>query len=87
MSDLGVSIVTNRNTSSTDHASFDRVGIPGFQFVQDNLDYFTHTWHTHLDGIDHVQAEDLRQSAVVIATLAYLTAMRNEPLPRKPLQL
>lgn len=87
MSDLGVSIVTNRNTASTDHSSFDRLGIPGFQFVQDNLDYFSHTWHTHLDGIDHVQAEDLRQSAVVVATLAYLTAMRDEPIPRKPLQL
>lgn len=85
MADLGVSIVTNNNTASTDHASFDRVGIPGFQFVQDRLDYFPHVWHTHLDGMDHVQAEDLRQSAVVIASLVYLTAMRDEPIPRKPM--
>ena len=83
MADIGVRTVTNRNTGSTDHISFDRVGIPGFQFVQDNLDYFTHVHHTHLDGLDHLQAEDLRQSAVVVATLAYLTAMRDEPLPRK----
>ncbi|WP_297801895.1 M20/M25/M40 family metallo-hydrolase [Arenimonas sp. GDDSR-1] len=83
MADLGVTTVTNRNTGSTDHISFDRVGIPGFQFVQDNLDYFTHVHHTHLDGLDHLQAEDLRQSAVVVATLAYLTAMRDAPLPRK----
>lgn len=83
MADIGVSTVTNRNTGSTDHISFDRVGIPGFQFVQDNLDYFTHVHHTHLDGLDHLQAEDLRQSAVVVATMAYLTAMRDEPLPRK----
>jgi len=86
LADIGVTTVTNRNTGSTDHVSFDRVGIPGFQFVQDNLDYFTHVHHTHLDGLDHVQAEDLRQSAVVVASLAYLAAMRDEPLPRKPLQ-
>ena len=83
MVDIGVTTLTNRNTGSTDHIPFDRVGIPGFQFVQDNLDYFTHVHHTHLDGLDHLQAEDLRQSAVVVATLAYLTAMRDEPLPRK----
>jgi carboxypeptidase Q len=83
LADLGVSTVTNRNTGSTDHISFDRVGIPGFQFVQDNLDYFSHVHHTHLDGMDHIQAEDLRQSAVVVASLAYLAAMRDEPLPRK----
>ncbi len=85
LADLGVSTVTNRNTGSTDHVSFDRVGIPGFQFVQDNLDYFSQVHHTHLDGMDHIQAEDLRQSAVVVASLAYLAAMRDEPLPRKVL--
>lgn len=86
LADIGVTTVTTRNTGSTDHVSFDRVGIPGFQFVQDNLDYFTHVHHTHLDGLDHIQAEDLRQSAVVVASLAYLAAMRDEPMPRKPLQ-
>lgn len=85
MQDLGVSVVTNRNTGSTDHVSFDRVGIPGFQFVQDNLDYFTHVHHTHLDGLDHVQADDLKQSAVVVASMVYLAAMRDGMLPRKPL--
>ena len=85
MQDMGVSIVTNRNTGSTDHVSFDRVGIPGFQFVQDNLDYFTHLHHTHLDGLDHVQADDLKQSAVVVASMVYLAAMRDDMLPRKPL--
>jgi len=82
--DIGATIVTTRNTGSTDHISFDRVGLPGFQFVQDPADYFTHVHHTHLDTYDHVVPEDLKQAAAIIASFAYHAAMREERLPRKP---
>ncbi|MBB3343595.1 hypothetical protein FHW73_001461 [Luteimonas sp. RC10] len=82
--DLGASIVTTRNTGSTDHISFDRVGLPGFQFVQDPADYFSHVHHTHLDTYDHVVPEDLKQAAAIIASFAYHAAMREQRLPRKP---
>ncbi len=83
-SDIGADIVTTRNTGSTDHISFDRVGLPGFQFVQDPADYFSHVHHTHLDTYDHVVPEDLKQAAAIIASFAYHAAMRDERLPRKP---
>jgi hypothetical protein len=82
--DLGADTVTLRNTGSTDHIPFDDVGIPGFQFVQDRLDYSTRTHHTHLDTYDYARREDLMQAAVVIASFLYNAAMRAEPLPRKP---
>jgi carboxypeptidase Q len=82
--DIGATIVTTRNTGSTDHISFDRVGLPGFQFVQDPADYFTHVHHTHLDTYDHVVPEDLKQAAAIIASFAWHAAMREERLPRKP---
>ena len=82
--DLGASIVTTRNTSGTDHLSFDRVGLPGFQFVQDPADYSTHVHHTHLDTYDHVVPDDLKQAAAIIASFAYHAATRPERLPRKP---
>ena len=82
--DIGASIVTTRNTGSTDHISFDRVGLPGFQFVQDPADYSTHVHHTDLDTYDHAVPEDLKQAAAVIASFAYHAAMREQPLPRKP---
>ncbi|MET0279888.1 MAG: M20/M25/M40 family metallo-hydrolase [Steroidobacteraceae bacterium] len=83
--DLDARIVTLRNTSSTDHISFDRVGLPGFQFVQDPADYRTHVHHTSLDTWDHILPEDLKQAAAVIASFAYHAAMREQRLPRKPL--
>ena len=82
--DLGASIVTTRNTGSTDHASFDRVGLPGFQFVQDPADYFSHVHHTELDTYDHVVPEDLKQAAAIVASFANHAAMREQRLPRKP---
>ncbi|VXB75236.1 Peptidase [Luteimonas sp. 9C] len=82
--DLGATVVTTRNTGSTDHISFDRVGLPGFQFVQDPADYFSHVHHTHLDTYDHVVPDDLKQAAAIIASFAYHAAMREERLPRKP---
>ena len=85
--DVGASIVTQRNTGSTDHISFDSVGLPGFQFVQDQLDYFTNVHHTHLDVLDHAAPEDLKQAAAVIASFAYHAAMREAKLPRKVLDV
>ncbi len=82
--DIGANIVTTRNTGGTDHQSFDRVGLPGFQFVQDPADYFTHVHHTHLDTYDHVVPEDLKQAAAIIASFAWHAATRDQRLPRKP---
>ncbi len=83
--DLGADTVTNNNTSGTDHQSFDRYGLPGFQFIQDWLDYFTATHHTNIDVFDHARADDLRQASVVMASFLYHAAMRDELLPRKPM--
>ena len=82
--DLGATIVTQQNTGSTDHISFDAVGVPGFQFVQDPLDYFTHVHHSDLDTLDHAVADDLKQAAAIVASFAYNTAMRPQRMPRKP---
>ena len=81
--DVGATIVTQRNTGSTDHVSFDAVGIPGFQFVQDQLDYFSHVHHTHLDVQDHAVADDLKQASAIVASFVYNTAQRPGKLPRK----
>jgi carboxypeptidase Q len=83
--DVGATIVTQRNTGSTDHISFDAVGLPGFQFVQDGLDYFTKVHHTDLDTYDHASAEDLKQASGIMASFVYNAAMRPAMLPRKPL--
>ena len=83
--DLGVSTITIRNTGGTDHLSFDAVGLPGFQFIQDPLDYSTVTHHSNMDVYDHAIAGDLMQCAAVIASIVYDAATRPEMLPRKPL--
>jgi hypothetical protein len=83
--DLGATTVTLENTSGTDHVPFDRVGLPGFQFIQDGLDYWSRTHHTHLDTYDHLHEADLKQAAVVLASFLYHAAMRDQPLPRKPM--
>jgi len=83
--DLGASTVTIKNTGSTDHISFDEVGIPGFQFIQDGLEYGTRTHHTNMDSYDRVSANDLMQASIIMAAFVYNTAMRDEMLPRKPL--
>ena len=83
--DVGATDVVMRNTGSTDHISFDRVGLPGFQFIQDGLDYFSNVHHTDLDTLDHAEPEDLKQAAAIIAFFAYEAAMREDKLPRKPL--
>jgi carboxypeptidase Q len=83
--DLGASTVTIHNTGGTDHLSFDAIGIPAFQFIQDPLDYDTRTHHTNFDTYDHLAFDDLKQAATIIAAFVYNTAMRPEMLPRKPL--
>jgi hypothetical protein len=75
--------VTINNTSGTDHLSFDALGLPGFQFIQDPVEYFTRTWHTTQDVSDRILEEDLKRSSVIMATFAYNTAMMDERLPRK----
>jgi hypothetical protein len=83
--DLGATGITFSNTGSTDHISFDAVGIPAFQFIQDPLEYETRTHHSNMDTYDHLSIEDLQQAAVVVAGFVYNTAMRTDKLPRKPL--
>ena len=77
--------VTNSNTGSTDHISFDAVGIPGFQFIQDPLEYETRTHHSNMDTYDHLIIADLQQAAVIVAAFVYNSAMHNNMIPRKPL--
>jgi hypothetical protein len=84
-SDLGADTVTLRDTGSTDHVQFDGIGIPGFQFIQDPLDYFSRTHHSNLDTYDHVPSQDMMQASVIMAAFLYDAAMRPEMLPRKPL--
>ena len=81
--DLGATTVTLRNTGSTDHVAFDAVGLPGFQFIQDGLDYFPQTHHTNQDTYDRLIADDLKQASVVVASFVYDAAMRDQKLPRK----
>ncbi len=83
--DQGASTLTIRNTGGTDHESFDGVGLPGFQFIQDPLDYTSRTHHSNLDTYDHLQAGDLMQASAILAAFVYQAATRPERLPRKPL--
>ncbi len=81
--DLGVVAVRHGDTGGTDHLAFDEAGIPGFNFIQDPLEYDFRNHHTYLDTFDHMLLDDLRQAAVVVAATAYHLAMRDEPMPRK----
>jgi hypothetical protein len=83
--DLGASTVTIRNTGSTDHVSFDNVGLPGFQFIQDPVEYSTRTHHSNMDVYDRLQPADLVQASAIVASVVYHAATRDEMLPRKPL--
>ncbi|MDQ7040321.1 MAG: M28 family peptidase [Rhodothermus sp.] len=85
--DLGAATLSLRNTGGTDHLSFDAVGLPGFQFIQDHLAYGTRTHHSNMDVFDHVIEEDLKQAATIIAAFAYHAAERDERIPRKPLPI
>ena len=83
--DLGAKTITVTNTSGTDHLSFDAVGIPAFQFIQDPINYNTRTHHTNMDTYDHLLPDDLKQAATIIASFVYNTAEREEKIPRKEL--
>lgn len=85
LADLGANTVTLTETTGTDHQSFDQVGLPGFQFIQDVIEYDTRTHHSNMDTYDHLIEADLKQAAVVVASFIYNTAMRAEKLPRKEL--
>jgi carboxypeptidase Q len=82
--DLGVVAVRHGDTGGTDHLAFDWVGIPGFNFIQDPIEYGTRTHHTYVDTFEHLVLEDLMQAAVVVASTVYHLAMRDEMMPRKP---
>lgn len=82
-SDWDANTVSFANTGSTDHVSFDRLGLPGFQFIQDPIEYFTMTHHSNQDYYERLVEQDLKRTAVIVATFAYHTAMLDEKLPRK----
>jgi hypothetical protein len=84
LKDVGVTTIALRNTGGTDHLSFDAVGVPGFQFIQDPLDYSSRTHHSNMDTYERLQADDLAQAAFVEAVFVYNAAMRDQMLPRKP---
>ncbi len=83
--DMGAKTITISNTGGTDHLSFDGVGIPGFQFIQDEIEYDTRTHHTNMDTYDHLIPDDLKQAAMIVAAFVYETAQRTEKIPRKEL--
>ena len=85
LKDLGVTTITMRNTGGTDHLSFDAVGIPGFQFIQDSLDYESRTHHSNEDTVERLQPSDLKQIATVEAIFIYNATQRDQMMPRKPL--
>ncbi len=84
--DLGMDTLRMRNTGGTDHQSFDAVGIPGFQFIQDPVEYETRTHHSNMDVYDRLQPDDMKQMAVIVAAFVYQAAMRNQMFPRKPIE-
>ena len=82
---LGMTTLSIRNTGGTDHLSFNEVGLPGFQFIQDPIEYETRTHHSNMDVYERIQGPDMKQMAVIVASFVYLTANRDELVPRKPL--
>ena len=85
LKDVGVTTLTLQNTGGTDHLGFDAVGIPGFQFIQDPVEYSTRTHHSNADVYERIQRDDMMQAAVILAAYVYDAAMRDNMLPRKPL--
>ncbi|HEX6279511.1 MAG TPA: M20/M25/M40 family metallo-hydrolase [Pyrinomonadaceae bacterium] len=83
--DLGAKTLTLSNTGGTDHLSFDRIGLPGFQFIQDEIEYSTRTHHSNQDNYDRIQADDMKQAATIMAAFVYQSAMMDEKMPRKEL--
>ena len=84
LTDMGVTTITDRVDVGSDHESFDNAGLPGFEFLQDELDYETRTHHTNLDTVDHLHEADLEQAAIVEAIFLWNTSQRDAMMPRKP---
>jgi hypothetical protein len=82
---MGMTTLAIRNTGGTDHQSYDAVGLPAFQFIQDEVEYNARTHHSNMDTYERVQANDLMRNAVIVASFALNAANRDEKLPRKPL--
>jgi carboxypeptidase Q len=82
--DMGAATLTIANTGGTDHLAFDAIGLPGFQFIQDEIEYDSRTHHSNQDVFDRIQADDMKQAATIMAAFVYQTAMRDQKLPRKP---
>ncbi len=84
--DMGASTLSIRIDTNTDHESFDTIGLPGFNLMQDEIEYTTRTWHSNMDVFDRIQEDDMKQAAIVMAALVYDAAMADEKIPRKPMQ-
>jgi Zn-dependent M28 family amino/carboxypeptidase len=82
---LGASTITTLNTGGTDHMPFDAIGLPGFQFIQDSLNYESKAHHSNLDLYEEAMPDDLKQASAIVASFAYHAAMRDAMIPRKPL--
>ena len=83
--DMGATTLSISNTGGTDHLSFDAIGLPGFQFIQDEIEYDSRTHHSNQDVFDRIQTDDLKQAATIMAAFIYDAAMRDEKVPRKPM--
>jgi Zn-dependent M28 family amino/carboxypeptidase len=81
---MGASTLTLNNTGGTDHLAFDGVGLPGFQFIQDDVEYDTRTHHSNMDNYERVQEGDVKQASIIMAAFAYNAAMTDAKFPRKP---
>ena len=83
---FGAKTITLANTGGTDHQSFDGIGLPGFQFIQDTIEYDSRTHHSNMDVFDRIQGDDMKQMAIVLAIFAYQTAMMDDKIPHKPVR-
>ncbi len=83
--EMGAATLSITNTGGTDHLSFDAIGLPGFQFIQDEIEYDSRTHHSNQDVFDRIQGDDMKEAATIMAAFIYNTAMRDEKLPRKPM--
>ena len=81
--DMSANTISISNTGGTDHQSFDAVGLPGFQFIQDEIEYNQRTHHSNMDVFDRIQADDMKQMAIILATFVYQTAMMDDKMPKK----
>ena len=84
--DMGANTLSISNTGGTDHLAFDAIGLPGFQFIQDEVEYSSRTHHSNMDSFDRIQADDMKQMSIILAAFVYQTAMMDDKLPRKPVR-